>query len=246
MKHAKLHKNVQPGLYGQPFLEHDFSEQIADPLHLAELGIPKTCWKHGILNHASDDARELISQKLEEWKHPLDCKRKDNNRQRQLKWFTGERFRTFCSGERGSPGGPIAIATLLMMVAEDMLINGEQDTAAAKTAAAETAAAQLQGGRAGRSGGRNGGGGGRNGGGGRGGTQRRGRAGFLVRQNARTADAEMAVEAQATATAQVAAAKRQPSAMELACDKSDLDIIRAYYGSRAQARFEGMAWVRHG
>ena len=66
LKHARAHFNVQPGLHGQPFLEHDFSEQIVDPLHLAELGIPKTAWKHGLLIHASDDARQLISDKLAE------------------------------------------------------------------------------------------------------------------------------------------------------------------------------------
>ena len=42
----------------------DFSDIILDLLHMAQLGIPKTPWKHGILNNASDDARELISAKL--------------------------------------------------------------------------------------------------------------------------------------------------------------------------------------
>ena len=76
------------------------------------------------LNNCSDDAREQISAKLEEYKHPLDTRRKDNNRVRQNKWFTGEAWRTFCSGERGSPGGPLAIASLVMIIAEDMLQNG--------------------------------------------------------------------------------------------------------------------------
>ena len=35
--------------------------------------------QHGILNNASDDAREKISDLLKEWKHPLDCRRKDDN-----------------------------------------------------------------------------------------------------------------------------------------------------------------------
>ena len=78
MLHAHAHNNIQPGLFGLPFLEHDMDEQIADALHLAELGLRKTPWKHGILNHASNDCRMLLAQKLMEWKHPLDLRRKDD------------------------------------------------------------------------------------------------------------------------------------------------------------------------
>ena len=39
------------------------------------------------------------------------------------------------------------------------------------------------------------------------------------------------------ATAQLAGAVRQPSAMELAADPEDLKLIRNMYGSRAQAAF---------
>ena len=62
-------------------LEHDLDDQILDPLHMAELGLPKTPWKFGILRNASDDAREEISEQLREWKHPLDTRRKDDNKQ---------------------------------------------------------------------------------------------------------------------------------------------------------------------
>ena len=213
MKHARAHFNVQPGLHGQPFLQHDFSEQIVDPLHLAELGIPKTAWKHGLLIHASDDARQLISDKLVEWKHPLDCRRKDDNRQRQQKWFTGERWRTFCAGERGSPGGPIAMATLLLMIAEDMQINGAQPVDSQGLHAVEAR------------------------GRGRGRGSSRGRRSFIERQKERSAAANADVadaDVPVSATATLAGAERQPSAMELACDASDLDVIRTVYGSRAQ------------
>ena len=84
------HFNVQPAEYGRPLLHYDMDNFILDMLHLAELGVPKTPWKHGILNNASDDAREAISKKLADWKHPLDCRRKDDNRLRAQKWFTGE------------------------------------------------------------------------------------------------------------------------------------------------------------
>ena len=40
------------------------------------------------------------------------------------KWFTGEKWATFCSGERGSPGGPIAVATLVLIIADDMQARG--------------------------------------------------------------------------------------------------------------------------
>jgi hypothetical protein len=101
MKHAAAHSNVQPGEYGRPLLRYDMDDFILDMLHLAELGVPKTPWKHGILNNASDDAREKISVKLAEWKHALDCRRKDDNRSRAAKWFTGEAWASFCAAWPG-------------------------------------------------------------------------------------------------------------------------------------------------
>ena len=124
MEFAARHGNVQPGLFGRPFLIHNFDRQILDPLHLAELGDPKTPWKHVCLVNASDDARDQISVQLKEWHHPLDCRRKDNNRVRTQKWFTGERWATFCSGHRGSPGGPAAIAKIVHIIATDLLLRG--------------------------------------------------------------------------------------------------------------------------
>ena len=97
---------------------------ILDLLHLSELGNPKTLWKHGILNHASDDARQAIEDLLTEWKHRIDCRRKDANRVGAQKWFTGEAWATFCAGKRGSPGGPVAIAKLVKIIADDMQRRG--------------------------------------------------------------------------------------------------------------------------
>ena len=54
------------------------------------------------------------------WKHPLDCKTKDAGRQQRQKWFTGAKWATFCAGHSGSPGGPRAIASLVLIMAEDM------------------------------------------------------------------------------------------------------------------------------
>ena len=89
MLHADKHYNVQLGLYGKPMLEIDLEKQILESLHYAKLDIPKTPWKYGILENASDDAREEIRSKLSEWKHGLDTKRKDAGRDSRAKWFTG-------------------------------------------------------------------------------------------------------------------------------------------------------------
>ena len=103
MAHASSHLNVQPGNYGKPFMHHHLDDQILDPLHLAELGLPKIPWKHGIMNNASDDARVQISEQLKQWNHPLDTRRKDDGRCRAQKWFTGEKWASFCAGLAGSP-----------------------------------------------------------------------------------------------------------------------------------------------
>lgn len=124
MAHAHAHANVQPGRYGAPMLQHDLENQILEPLHYAELGVPKLPWKYGILENASDDARELIAEKLRGWRHPLDTKRKEDGRDSRQKWFTGAAWSSFCAGLKGSPGGPKAIAELVLIVAEDMQQRG--------------------------------------------------------------------------------------------------------------------------
>ena len=146
MEHAHRHFNVQPGAYGKPMLHYDMDHFILDLLHLAELGIPKTPWKHGILNNASDDARDRIDEKLRGWKHPLDCRRKDDNRSRAQKWFTGEAWASFCAGQRGSPGGPIAIAEIVLVIADDMQQRGvTHGSGTVEEQAADGAAAALVG-----------------------------------------------------------------------------------------------------
>ena len=218
MDFAKAHSNVQPGKYGAPFFHHDFDDQILDPLHNADLGLPKTPWKHGILNNASDDGREQISAKLVEFKHPLDCRRKEAGRMRQDKWFTGASWRTFCMGERGSPGGPRALAHIVMILAEDHQKHGvtvdeegrvlpdvpaaaPQENVTKKTAP----------------------------------TKKSNRSAFLARTQA-TAVATVVsnTPTEASSLATPARAERIPSAMERACDPQDLQAIRDVYGSRAQ------------
>ena len=137
----RAHHNVQPGKYGEPMLHHDFTQVILDALHMAELNLGKIAWKHAILNNASDDAREAMSAQLKAWRHPLDCRRKDDNRQKALKWFTGEKWHSFCAGTSGSPGGPVAIAMLTLIMAEDMQLNGVGTVAAAPVVAAPVVAA---------------------------------------------------------------------------------------------------------
>lgn len=124
LQHAHSHNNIQPADYGKPLLHHDMADQILDSLHYSKLGLGKIPWKYGILNNASDDARDAISNQLKAWKHPLDCRRKDDNRARAQKWFNGEAFSSFLAGHGGSPGGPIAIATLVFIIADDMQQRG--------------------------------------------------------------------------------------------------------------------------
>ena len=235
MAHAASHFNVQPGEYGKPMFWHDFCDQILDALHLAELGLPKTPWKHGILNNASDDAREAISEQLKLWKHPLDTRRKDDNRVRAAKWFTGEKWHSFCAGESGSPGGPVAMATLVLIIADDMQQRGVEYGAGAAAAVAAPAAAVAAPAAAPATA-----------------TQQpkpkggRGRAAFGFANAARAATTP---SAPAIAVAQLVtpgqedpkalqAARAQlrhvPSALQLAADPADIAVIKKVFGSRAQ------------
>ena len=212
MTHAVCHSNVQPGKYGEPMFEHDFEDQILDALHLAQLGVPKTPWKHGVLNNASDDAREAISDQLAEWRDYLDTKRKDAGRQRVQKWFTGEKWATFCSGERGSPGGPIAIATIMLIIADDMQARGvtrgsgtaESDPDAAVHVA--TVVAKPKG--------------------------KTSKASFAARHAATAAALPSGEPVHVAET--VPLLEHVPTAMELAADPEDVAIIHKLFGSRAQ------------
>jgi len=233
------HSNVPPALYGLPLFRHHFRKQILDALHLAELGLPKTPWKHAIKNNASDDALEKISDVLKGWKHGLDMRRKDDGRVREQKWFTGEKWRSLCAGKDGSPGGPIAIATIVMIIADDLQLRGVDHGNKDK----EAAAAAVQQGAAvgGRGGGRGG-----TAAGGRG-CGRGGRGGFADRVAARAAERAEAQGAIPTAVAtpvatddpaaleaQRAKVQHQPSATEAAANQESLEIIRKLYGSRAR------------
>ena len=214
MAHAATHRNIQPGLYGAPMFYHNFNRVLLDALHLAELNMPKIAWKHCILTHASDDARALISEQLKEWSHPLDCRRKDDNRVRAQKWFTGEKWASFCAGIKGSPGGPRAIAAIVLIIAEDMQLNGTavaSAPAAAPAAAAPAVAAAPAPAPAAR---------------GR-------KAAFQARVISQPAVAT-AAPAPAIAMATRVEVELKPTAMEEAADPDDLQMIRDLYSSRAQ------------
>ena len=236
LKHAHAHSNIPPALYGRPMFHHHFDRQILDALHYGALGLPKTGWKHGVLNNASDDARGKISEYLAEIKHPLDTRRKDDNRSRAQKWFTGERWLTCCSGERGSPGGPQAIAKIVMIIADDLEERGVSrgsgaaaETLAAKTvcppiaAAASVATPATQSGKKGGKG-KGGGGGARN--------------AFMARFAAQRAEA-VAVEPSPQPAKDVLQATRAevthvPTEIERNSNQAALKKIRDRYGSRAQ------------
>ena len=207
MEHAHKHRNVQPGMYGSPMFGHNFRQVIIDALHLAELNMPKIAWKHCILTNASDDARAQISAQLSLWKHPLDCRRKDDNRVRAQKWFTGEKWASFCLGIKGSPGGPRAIAAIVLIIAQEMQLNGTvaPDVVAAPAPAPAAAPTRPAG---------------------------RGRGAFQSRVNSAPPAAAPAPAAPAMASRTEMPYK--PSAIEQAADPEDLKVIRDLFGSRAQ------------
>ena len=78
-------------------------DQILDALHVSQLNLLKIPYKHALLNHASDDARELISEQLKVYKHPLDCKKKENNRVRE---------KNFSPASRSAPSSRASVAVL--------------------------------------------------------------------------------------------------------------------------------------
>ena len=224
MKHARCHSNVQPGVYSSTMFHHHFRDQILDLLHMGKLGIPKTPWKHGIYKNASDDACELIGEKLAEWKHPLDTKRANDGRVKQQKWFTGEAFSTFCAGESGSPGGPIAIAQLVKIIADDMQHRGVtrgSGTAESEADAAAEAAAVAEAGKSKPK------------------PKPKPKSSFAAWNASKAGAVQDAVLAGEDTgadvlQASVAALKHIPTAMELAADPADLALIRGVFGSRAQ------------
>merc|ERR1711871_587007 len=114
MEHADGHFNVQPGEYGEPMLHHDMDDQLLDALHVAELNLPKVIFKYTLLENASDDARDAIGAQLQAWDHPIDTRRKESGRDGKQKWFTGAKFVSLCNGDGRSPGGPVALATLIL------------------------------------------------------------------------------------------------------------------------------------
>ena len=219
---------MQPGKYGSPMLQHDMDDQILEPLHYAELGLPKYPWKYGILENASDDARELIANKLDKWKHPVDTRTAEDGRDARQKWFTGASWSTFCAGRKGSPGGPKAIAELMLIVAEDMQQRGvtlphrASSTTTNAIVAAEVAPYAPPPNRVEDGGAREGGGG-------------RGKHAFAARNAvaAATLVKDTADVADKALIAKIAELERVPSAMERAADPEDIGIIRNLYGSRA-------------
>ena len=154
-------------------------------------------------------------------KHPLDCRRKDDGKPRADKWFSGEKFASFCRADKGSPGGPIAIATCVKIFADDMQLRGVTAGAEAATApqtpplppavpvkpltgkaakAAKAAAARA----------------------------------VEVPVTAASAVPVTAASAGAALPASRAKLTHVPSAMERAADPSAIKMIRDVYGSRAQ------------
>jgi len=78
--------------------------------------LPKTPWQWGLLNHMSDDGRELVQTKLKEYGFPLDL--------RDKKFYSGGAWDGFCNSDKKSTGGPKAIAEFLLIMLDDLKTRG--------------------------------------------------------------------------------------------------------------------------
>ena len=118
-RHSNIHGNVKPGEHGQPFFDAEvMTTFLLDMLHGLYLNLPKIAWKHAILANCPDGCREEIAVYLKSIGHPLDTRKKDDGRQRESKWFTGEGFHSLVAGKRTSPGGPVAFATIVKIIGD--------------------------------------------------------------------------------------------------------------------------------
>jgi len=113
---AKKHLNIKAGPEGLSVLGQATHRSHLCHLHVARLNLPKTPWQWGLLNHMSDDGRELVQTKLKEYGFPLDLR--DN------KFFSGGAWDGFCNGDKKSPGGPKAIAEFLLIMLDDLKTRG--------------------------------------------------------------------------------------------------------------------------
>ena len=121
-KHSNSHGNIKPGEHGQPFFDaEDMLTFLIDMLHGLYLNLPKIAWKHAILNNCPDGCREEIAVYLKSIGHPLDTRKKDDGRQRESKWFTGEGWHSLVAGKRSSPGGPVAMASIVKIIGDALL-----------------------------------------------------------------------------------------------------------------------------
>ena len=236
LDHGHKHYNVQPLQAGEGTFDVDMSsQQYLCNLHGPLLNLPKhSPWSHGILRNASDDGAAAISETLKLMKHPLDCRKKDAGRVKQEKWFTGERYQTFVKGGRGSPGGPKAMAQVVMCLATDLMKQRDRIDPSAPMAAPSVAAAPSRGS-------------------GKGGIASRFQGFGPAPANSSTAapaaspsltQEQLRVQARAKTEegraarlhllAAPSAPSRQPTAMERACDAQDLQLIKRHYGVFAQ------------
>ena len=141
---AKAHRMVKCGPSAVSLFRVARRRKHLCHLHVAKLNLPKTPWKWGLLNNCSDDARQQVQEKLAEFGHHLDLRRKDAGRDGSKKWFTGEAWGRLIAGDGKSPGGPVAIATFLVIMLDDLQdrgVDAGSETAAATPAPAAAAPA---------------------------------------------------------------------------------------------------------
>lgn len=77
---------------------------IIDPLHCLLLNLPKIAWKYTFGDRMTNEQRELVAEYLTSIGCPLDIRDKNDGRDANRKWFTGEVFQRFVEGDNLSPG----------------------------------------------------------------------------------------------------------------------------------------------
>jgi hypothetical protein len=101
--YALLHPSQQCE-FQPPATDLDMKDIIVDPLHDLMLNLPKVIWKYCFGDRMTNAQRELVAEYLLSIGCPLDVRNKNDGRDANKKWFTGEAFAYFCEGSDTSPG----------------------------------------------------------------------------------------------------------------------------------------------
>ena len=102
--YAELHSSQQEEFCPPCTRDLDMEDIIIDPLHCLLLNLPKIAWKYTFGDRMTNEQRELVAEYLTLIGCPLDVRNKQDGRDANRKWFTGESFQRFVEGDASSPG----------------------------------------------------------------------------------------------------------------------------------------------